>query len=154
MYYLAHILHKSRTYLAHISHISNFYHIFQNRITTSLKSCGMLLHMFKKPFRYICIISHTSHAYLAHIAYISRTYLAHISHISCTHLAHISHISNFYYMFQNRISTSLKFLSFLECFYTCLESLLRTYVLCRTHLAHSKFLLCIPRSNFYPLAHI
>ena len=45
------------------------------------------------------------------------------------HLTHISHIPNFHYAFRNQISTLL---CPFEYFYTCLGSLLGTYILSRT----------------------
>ena len=96
---------------------------------------------------------------------LSRTHLAYILHTSRTHLAYILHILNFYYIFQNQISTSLKFfgvskinflhlLSSLDCFYACLGSLLGIYVLSRTHLVHSKILLCSKIKFFEVLLHM
>ena len=77
---------------------------FQNKIYVSLKSFGVLLFMFRKPFRYL---------------------------------------------FWNQIPPPPP--SPLECFYACLGSLLDTYVLSHTHVAHSKLLLCVQNQNFAPL---
>ena len=49
---------SSHTYLAHISHIPNFYYGVQNLIYAFLKYFGVLLCMFKKSSKYLCIILH------------------------------------------------------------------------------------------------
>ena len=57
-------------HLPHISHISNFHYTFQNQISTSLKSFGVLSCMLRMPFRYLFIISHISHKHLAHFKFL------------------------------------------------------------------------------------
>ena len=97
----------SCTHLAHISYISNFYCAFRNQISTSLKTYKVLLRMFRKPFKYIYIILHTS-----------CTYLAHSKLLLCSKIEF------------------LPLLSPLGCFYECFGSQLSTYVLSHTHLAY------------------